>query len=100
MKDAVVGTVDNHYVLVIFPTYKHGDVQYYRTQFASDCPPKANFEDDNPSTGGCNISGERITNLTSYYEHKQTVIKGRPTIGQYRGYEFDALHSNINTGEM
>lgn len=65
MHKAVVGTVDGYRTTVMFPN-PNGS---YRPQFTSDCPP-ALLGEDHPSTGGCVITPERVTNVEPYLVHK------------------------------
>lgn len=65
MSKAVVGTVDGYRTTVMFPN-PNGT---YRPQFTSDCPP-ALLGEDRPSTGGCVITPERVTNVEPYLVHK------------------------------
>ncbi|CAI1684784.1 Uncharacterised protein [Serratia liquefaciens] len=70
MDQAMVGTVDNQHVVVMFPA---GD-GYYRPQFSSDCRRTHNkyYQMDNTSTG-CRIAAERVSNLRGYRETGNTV---------------------------
>lgn len=66
MHKAVVGDINGR-TIVMFPV---GDGSKYRPQFTTDCPPSLPGE-DRPSTGGCIIAAERLSNVHSYLEHKE-----------------------------
>ncbi|WP_447743287.1 hypothetical protein [Enterobacter asburiae] len=66
MKNAVVGVVDDSRTIVMYEN-PNGT---YRPQFASDCPPIL-LGEERPSTGGCIINADRVTNIESYEVHKQ-----------------------------
>ncbi|EJW4412184.1 hypothetical protein ACNZ7H_004901 [Escherichia coli] len=65
MHKAVVGDINGR-TIVMFPV---GDGLKYRPQFTTDCPPALPGE-DRPSTGGCVITPERVTNVEPYLVHK------------------------------
>ncbi|ENV5883844.1 hypothetical protein ACFIPR_003212 [Enterobacter kobei] len=66
MKNAVVGVVDGSRTIVMYEN-QNGT---YRPQFASDCPPIL-LGEERPSTGGCIINANRVTEVENYEVHKQ-----------------------------
>lgn len=66
MNNAYVGRIDNENRLTVM--FKNEDGTY-RPQFDTDCPA-AQYGEYRKSTGGCSISANRITEVESFYEHK------------------------------
>ncbi|END4012192.1 hypothetical protein ABL325_004702 [Escherichia coli] len=88
MNEAVVGDINGR-TLVLFPV--NGGKEY-RPQFSSDCQPML-LGEERPSTGGCIITADRLTNIHSYTEHKEhgphkNETKALSTIPHGNDFEF------------
>lgn len=69
MEKAVVGVVDNQKVVVMFYDHTKDGMEYYRPQFASDCPYNKAYAATDSTSTTCFIRETRITQMEGYYHH-------------------------------